>query len=71
MHLIAAPPEKLSISLFSDLKDVRLFVMVVVVMMMVVMVVMMMMKKMMMNIKRKKRKIYIKCYTPGPQKDLS
>lgn len=47
MHLIAAPPEKLSISLFSDLKDVRLFVMVVVVVMMVVMMmmVMMMMKR--------------------------
>lgn len=32
MHLIAAPPEKLLISLFSDLKDVRLFVVVVVMM---------------------------------------
>lgn len=37
MHLIAAPPEKLSISLFSDLKDVRLFVVVVVVVMMMMM----------------------------------
>lgn len=38
MHLIAAPPEKLLISLFSDLKDVRLFFMVAVVVMMTMMI---------------------------------
>lgn len=39
MHLIAAPPEKLLISLFSDLKDVRLSIMVVAVGMMITMMI--------------------------------